>query len=228
MLRHCSAARAAQPAQRLAAGRGPRTPRRSGGRWRSRWPRPRPPAAPRPRAATSARSVAVDLGPAEVGHHHAGGQLGDLARHADEHHPLEAGAGRPAQGDAGEVADLDEAHGVSREAAAGRRRPSGCRWPARRCAAPWAAATSICWTTAPGSWPWRTASRCRWCRGSRCRRRCRGGRCDVFAAMASPPGTENVTTSGRSVTSASAARIMRAGTGLMAGAPTGEARGRAW
>ena len=41
----------------------------------------------------------------------------------------------------------------------------------------------------------------------------------VLAAIACPPGTEKVTTSGRSVTSASAAAIMALGTGLMAGAP---------
>ena len=47
---------------------------------------------------------------------------------------------------------------------------------------------------------------------------------DVRAAMASPPGTETVSATGRPVTSATAARIMRAGTGLMAGAPTGRPR----
>ena len=47
---------------------------------------------------------------------------------------------------------------------------------------------------------------------------------DVRAAMASPPGTETVSATGRSVTSPTAARIMRAGTGLMAGAPTGRPR----
>src|SRR5262249_5619661 len=46
----------------------------------------------------------------------------------------------------------------------------------------------------------------------------------VFAAIASPPGTEIVTSTGRSVTSLSAARIMRSGTGLIAGAPTGNPR----
>ena len=47
---------------------------------------------------------------------------------------------------------------------------------------------------------------------------------EVRAAMASPPGTETVSATGRSVTSPTAARIMRAGTGLMAGAPTGRPR----
>src|SRR5437763_1002593 len=42
----------------------------------------------------------------------------------------------------------------------------------------------------------------------------------VLAAMASPSGTENVTRTGRSVTSARAAPIIRRGTGLMAGSPT--------
>src|SRR5438477_419732 len=43
----------------------------------------------------------------------------------------------------------------------------------------------------------------------------------VLVAIAWPPGSEKRTTSGRSVTSASAPRIMARGTGLMAGAPTG-------
>ncbi len=47
---------------------------------------------------------------------------------------------------------------------------------------------------------------------------------DVLAAMSSPPGTENVTASGASVTSARAAGIMRRGTGLMAGVPTARPR----
>src|SRR5437763_9056036 len=42
----------------------------------------------------------------------------------------------------------------------------------------------------------------------------------VLAAMSSPPGTENVTDTGRSTTSASAAAITRRGTGLIAGSPT--------
>ena len=42
----------------------------------------------------------------------------------------------------------------------------------------------------------------------------------VFSAIAAPPGTVNVTTTGRSVTSSRAARIIRCGTGLIAGAPT--------
>ncbi len=44
---------------------------------------------------------------------------------------------------------------------------------------------------------------------------------DVFSAMAPPPGTENRISTGRSTTSPTAARIMRRGTELMAGAPTG-------
>src|SRR5579884_3857428 len=43
----------------------------------------------------------------------------------------------------------------------------------------------------------------------------------VFSAICSPPGTEKTTSTDRSVTSDSAARIMRRGTGLIAGAPTG-------
>ncbi len=43
----------------------------------------------------------------------------------------------------------------------------------------------------------------------------------VLAAICSPPGTSKVTRIGRSVTSPTAARIIRLGTGLMAGAPTG-------
>ena len=94
------------------------------------------------------QQLAVDLRPVEVGHHHAGGQLGDLAGHAHEGHPADPGGRRPAQGDTGEVADLDDAH----VGQAGRRRRrrgarSGCRWPARLRGWPWAAATSICWTT---------------------------------------------------------------------------------
>src|SRR5215831_711097 len=56
--------------------------------------------------------VAVDLGPVEVGHHHAGGELGDLARHADEHDVLDADGGSAPQRDAGEISDLDAAHVV--------------------------------------------------------------------------------------------------------------------
>src|SRR5262249_44126403 len=47
---------------------------------------------------------------------------------------------------------------------------------------------------------------------------------DVLAAIASPWGTEMVTTSASGVTSRTAARIIRCGTGLIAGAPTGSPR----
>ena len=56
------------------------------------------------------QEVGVDLGAVEVGHHHAGRQLGDLSDHADEDGPAHPGAGGPAEGDAGEVADLHDAH----------------------------------------------------------------------------------------------------------------------
>ena len=46
----------------------------------------------------------------------------------------------------------------------------------------------------------------------------------VSAAIVSPPGTEKVTSTGSVPTSARAARIMRLGTGLIAGAPTGRPR----
>src|SRR5438105_7514342 len=54
--------------------------------------------------------LAVDLRPVEVRHHHAGGELGDLARHPHEEGTAHPRVGRPAQGDPGEVAHLDEAH----------------------------------------------------------------------------------------------------------------------
>jgi hypothetical protein len=44
---------------------------------------------------------------------------------------------------------------------------------------------------------------------------------DVLAAMSSPPGTDRTTSTARPVTSPTDARIMRAGTRLTAGAPTG-------
>ena len=115
-------------------------------------------------------------------------------------------AGRPPEGDAGEVADLDEAdRGRSGQQPLGGRvgaAPGGQH--DRR--SPWAAATSICWTTLarhaavengrtmpvvprmemPPTMPRRAL--------------------EVLAAMASPPGTEKVTRTGRSVTSATAAR----------------------
>src|SRR5215218_1414499 len=59
-----------------------------------------------------AEDLTVDLGTVEVGHHHTGGELGDLARHADEDHALDARGGGSAQRDTGEVADLDAAHVV--------------------------------------------------------------------------------------------------------------------
>ena len=89
----------------------------------------------------------VDLGAVEVGHHHAGGQLGDLADHADEDRPAHPGPGGPAEGDPGEVADLDDAHRrVSGQAA---KTKSSERLPVASTTRswPWAAATSICWTT---------------------------------------------------------------------------------
>ena len=52
----------------------------------------------------------VHLGPGVVGHQHARGQLGELARHADEDDLLEVVLGRFAQRGAGEVAHLHEAH----------------------------------------------------------------------------------------------------------------------
>ena len=92
------------------------------------------------RAASRGRrreQLAVDLGPVEVGHHHAGGQLGDLARHAHEHDVADAGGRGPAQGDAGEVARPPRSTlGRARGAGAWRRAPTGCRWPARPCARP--------------------------------------------------------------------------------------------
>ena len=55
------------------------------------------------------QELAVDLGAVEVGHHDPGGELGDLAGHGHEDGVADAVVGRPAQGGAGEVADLDEA-----------------------------------------------------------------------------------------------------------------------
>ena len=52
----------------------------------------------------------VHLGPRVVGHQHARGQLGELARHAGEDDVAEVVLGRPAQRGAGEVAHLHEAH----------------------------------------------------------------------------------------------------------------------
>ena len=53
---------------------------------------------------------AVDPRAVEVGHHHAGCQLGDLAGHAYEDGVVDALSDRPAEGDAGEVAHLHNAH----------------------------------------------------------------------------------------------------------------------
>src|SRR5262245_9062110 len=68
----------------------------------------------------SGEDFAVDLRPVEVRHHHAGGELGDLARHADEDDALDAGRRGSSQRDAGEVADLDAAHVVQRRVQPGR------------------------------------------------------------------------------------------------------------
>src|SRR5581483_9486569 len=57
------------------------------------------------------QQLGVDLRAVEVGHHDAGGQLGDLPRHPDEHRPPHAGAGGVAEGDAREVPDLDDRNG---------------------------------------------------------------------------------------------------------------------
>ena len=75
----------------------------------------------------------------------------------------------------------------------------------------------------------RTARRCRSCRGSTARRRCRAAGSRSSCASASPPGTEiSISTSARApcaaATSAIASRIIRRGTGLIAGSPGGTGR----